>query len=81
MEEFFRSVGFGAGVIGGFLLLCYGFADFTISHFESIREYYEEEYLPESDKDVGKMLFLGFIEIVACIFVISMMYLIGKAFR
>lgn len=81
MEEFFRSVGLGAGAIGGFLLLCYGFADFTISHFEPIREYYEEEYQPESDKDVGKMLFLGFIEIVICIFVISIMYLIGKVFR
>lgn len=81
MEEFIRTIGFGVGAIAGFLLLCYGFADFTISHCQPVRELYECEFEPESDTDIAKMLLFGLVEIASCGFVIAMLYLIGSIFR
>lgn len=86
MEEFFRNIGLGAGILAGFLLICYGFADFTVSHCKPIRELYESEFKPEYD-DVSKwgycalMLVFGIGEVAFCALVISIMYLIGTAFR
>ena len=81
MEEFFRNIGLGAGILAGFLLICYGFADFTISRCKTIRKIYEGAFEPESDADVVRMLLFGICEVAFCALVISIMYLIGSALR